>query len=80
MDQQQILTLEDRIVLEREAIENEKRIIVDAAPLIFEKLIRSPRATWFGERLHSIAVPMEGANVDFRKLDASQKLTPLPNY
>lgn len=82
--QQQILTLEDRIVLEREAIENEKRIIADAAPLIFEKLIRSPRATWFGEgtssRLHSITVPMEGCKCRlpeirrFSKADAITKL------
>jgi hypothetical protein len=56
-----ILTFEDRIAMEKEAIENEKRIIEDALPYIFDKLIRSPRAIWTSTgRLHSITVPMEG--------------------
>jgi hypothetical protein len=84
MGQQQILTLEDRIVLERKAAENEKRIIADALPIIFEKLIRSPRATWFNEstRLHSITVPMEGSACripEIRRFSKTDVITKLLN-
>ena len=56
-----ILTLEDRIAMEKEATENEKRTVEDALPYIFDKLIRSPSATWFDTgKLCSVVIPLVG--------------------
>jgi hypothetical protein len=64
-----ILTLEDRIALAKEAIENDKRIVEDALPSIFDKLIRSPRATWFDVgKLHSVIVTLEGGECRLPKM------------